>query len=248
MKFSLEICCYTVESASTAAKAGAHRVELCAGRLEGGTTPSAGYLHEAAFIDGIPILPILRPRGGDFCYSDAEFRQMLYDLELMRELGFAGVVTGILLPNGQADIHRLSMLKQVAGDMEFCIHRAIDMSKNPLEALDQMIDLGVKRVLSSGARNTALEGLELLEKMANQANGRIEIMAGSGVNSGNILQLMQTGIHHFHASASRPEASPMLYRNTTISMGKESDLDEFARFEANEIEIEVMLTQLNSVK
>jgi copper homeostasis protein len=247
MKFSLEICCYTVESASTAAKAGAHRVELCAGRLEGGTTPSAGYLHEAAFIDGIPILPILRPRGGDFCYSDAEFRQMLYDLELMRELGFPGVVTGILLPNGNADLHRLSMLKQVAGDLEFCIHRAIDMSKNPLEALDQLIDLGVKRVLSSGARNTALEGLELLEQMANKANGRIEIMAGSGINAGQIEALWKIGIRHFHASASSHFPSPMQFRNPLIAMGKEGDQDEYLRTEADPQKIKAMMEKLNDL-
>jgi copper homeostasis protein len=108
--------------------------------------------------------------------------------------------------------------------------------------------LGVKRVLSSGRKNTAIEGIANLEQMQHLFGNRIEIMAGSGVKSGNIPKLMQIGIKHFHASASRPEASPMQYRNTTISMGKETGLDEFARFEANEIEIEAMLKQLNSVK
>ncbi|MCB0820774.1 MAG: copper homeostasis protein CutC, partial [Bacteroidetes bacterium] len=209
---SLEICCYSVESARRAARAGAQRVELCAGRTESGITPSAGYLHEAVVVEGIRILPILRPRGGDFCYSDAEFRQMLYDLEMMQELGFPGVVTGVLLPNGRADLHRMSMLKQVAGNMEFCVHRCIDMSENSFTMLEELIQLGVKRVLSSGRYNTAVAGIDVLKELNKQAGNRIEIMAGSGVNSNNILQLKNAGIKHFHASAGRPETSPMTYR------------------------------------
>ncbi len=241
LHFSLEICAYSAESARRAARAGAQRVELCAGRLEGGTTPSAGFLHEVAFVEGIQVLPILRPRGGDFCYSDAEFRQMLYDLELIHELGFPGVVTGILLPNGKADLHRLSMLKQTAGNMDFCIHRCIDMAENSLTMLEELIQLGVKRVLSSGRQNTALQGLEMLREMHEAAANRIEIMAGSGVNSKNIPALKEAGIRHFHASAGRLEPSPMQYRNEHISMGKESGADEFARFEADETEIAAML-------
>jgi len=246
MNVSLEICCYSVESALRAARAGAQRVELCAGRPEGGTTPSAGYLHEAAFIDGIQILPILRPRGGDFCYSDAEFRQMLYDLELMQELGFPGVVTGILLPNGKADLHRLSMLKQTAGEMEFCVHRCIDMCDNSVIMLEELIELGVKRVLSSGRKNTAIAGIEMLRELNEAGGNRIEIMAGSGVNSNNILQLKEVGLNHFHASAGKPESSPMIYRNNELSMGKEPSSDEYDRYEAYEEEIRAMLQQLNT--
>lgn len=247
-KFSLEICAYSAESVSRAAKAGANRVELCAGRLEGGTTPSKGLLSSALKFKSIEVYPILRPRGGDFCYTEAEFEEMLIDLKLFRELGMPGFVTGILLPNGQFDMSRMEVLMQEAGDMDFCVHRAIDMCSNSLQSFEELIELGVKRVLSSGRKNTAVEGIANLEQMQHLFGNRIEVMAGSGVNSGNILQLLQTGIKHFHASASRPEASPMLYRNTTINMGKESDLDEFARFEANEIEIEAMLKHLNSVK
>lgn len=247
-QFSLEICAYSAESVSRAAKAGANRVELCAGRLEGGTTPSKGLLSQALKFKSIEVYPILRPRGGDFCYTEAEFEEMLIDLKLFRELGAPGFVTGILLPDGHFDMTRMEALKLEAGDMDFCVHRAIDMCSNSLQSFEELIELGVKRVLSSGRKNTAIEGIENLQQMQKLFGSRIEIMAGSGVNSGNILQLMQTGIQHFHASASRLEASPMNYRNENISMGKDSGMDEFARFEANEIEIKAMLKQLNSVK
>jgi copper homeostasis protein len=248
MNYSLEICAYSAESVLRAARAGAHRVELCAGRLEGGTTPSAGLIQEALAVGDIDVFPIIRPRGGDFCYTDAEFREMLYDIEMLRETGVKGIVTGVLLPDGNMDIHRMAMLKDTAGDMEFCCHRAIDMTRNMMNAMEQLIELGVKRVLSSGGHNTAIEGIETLSQLQQTYGSQIEIMAGSGVNSRNILQLMKVGIRHFHASAGRLELSPMQYRNEHISMGKESGADEFARFEADETEIVAMLTHLKNLQ
>jgi copper homeostasis protein len=246
-KFSLEICAYSAESVLRAARAGAHRVELCAGRLEGGTTPSAGLIQEALAIGSIDVFPIIRPRGGDFCYSDAEFREMLYDIEILRETGVKGIVTGILLPDGKMDMHRMAMLKDTAGDLELCCHRAIDMTNNMLNAIEDLIELGVKRVLSSGGHNTAIEGIETLSQLQQTYGSHIEIMAGSGVNSKNIPRLMEAGIRHFHASAGRLEPSPMQYRNEHISMGKESGADEFARFEADETEIVAMLAHLKNL-
>jgi copper homeostasis protein len=193
------------------------------------------------------VFPIIRPRGGDFCYSTSEFNEMLRDVEMCRNLGAQGIVTGILLPDGSFDVSRLQQLKDLAGPLEFCIHRAIDMCKNPLQALEQLIDLGVTRVLSSGARNTAIEGIEMLEQLVIRANERIEIMAGSGVNASQIEALWNIGIRHFHASASSHFASPMQYRNPHITMGKEGDQDEYLRTEADPQKIESMMEKLHAL-
>lgn len=238
--FSLEICAYSLESVMLAEAAGADRVELCAGRLEGGTTPSIGMIQLALQCKNIQVFPILRPRGGDFCYSDLEFQEMLIDLESMKQQGVPGVVTGILLPNGRLDLERMKQLKDAAGEVEFCVHRAIDMSYNPFETLQELIDLGVARVLSSGAANTALEGIELLGKMEEASKGQIQIMAGSGVNAAQIPELWRAGIRHFHASASSFQPSKMNFRNPSIQMGKEGDLDEYAIQVANETKISEM--------
>jgi copper homeostasis protein len=225
---SLEICAYSLETVLIAEAAGADRVELCAGRLEGGTTPSFGAIILALECKNIQVFPILRPRGGDFCYSDFEFQEMLIDLESMKNQGVPGVVTGILLPNGRLDLARMKLLKDAAGEMEFCVHRAIDMSYNPFETLQELIDLGVARVLSSGAANTAIEGISVLKKLVSQAEKRTQIMAGSGVNAAQIPELWKAGIRHFHASASSFKDSNMNFRNPEILMGKEGDIDEFA--------------------
>jgi copper homeostasis protein len=244
--FSLEICAYSVESVILAESAGADRVELCAGWLEGGTTPSFGTIQLALQCKNIRVFPILRPRGGDFCYSDLEFQEMLIDLESLKEQGVPGVVTGILLPNGRLDVERMKQLKAAAGKLEFCVHRAIDMSYNPFETLQKLIDLGVTRVLSSGAANTALEGIEVLKKLVFQADNRIQIMAGSGVSAAQIPELWNAGIRHFHASASSLFPSPMQFRNPRITMGKEGDQDEYMRTEADPQKIKALLEAIQA--
>lgn len=243
-QFSLEICAYSAESVARAAQAGAHRVELCSGRLEGGTTPSKGLLSQAMKVKSIEVYPILRPRGGDFCYSEAEFEEMLIDLKLFREMGVPGFVTGILLPNGQFDMERMEILKQQSGSLNFCVHRAIDMCSNSLQSFEELIELGVKRVLSSGRKNTAIEGIANLEQMQHLFGNRIEIMAGSGVNEHNAQALWNAGIRHFHASALGNEPSPMAYKNIDIRMGKEGDVDEFARYHADVSKIEALKNAL----
>ena len=244
MNYSLEICAYSAQSVAIAAACGADRVELCSGRLEGGTTPGYGLLHEALQHKSLGVFPIIRPRGGDFCYSESEFGEMFRDVEFCREQGVQGIVTGILHPDGSFDIPRMQHLKSVAGNLEFCVHRAIDMCRNPLEALEQLIELGITRVLSSGARNTAIEGIDTLHKMVQASNGRIQIMAGSGVNASQIETLWQAGIRHFHASASSLYPSAMEYRNPHIRMGKEGAQDEYACSETDPKKITAMLRNL----
>jgi len=238
--FSLEICAYSLESVMLAEAAGADRVELCAGRLEGGTTPSIGTIQLALQCKNIQVFPILRPRGGDFCYSDLEFQEMMIDLEQMKQRGVPGVVTGVLLPNGRLDLERMKQLKDAAAQIEFCVHRAIDMSYNPFDTLQELIDLGVTRVLSSGAANTALEGIEVLKQLVVQAENRIQLMAGSGVSAAQIPELWKAGIRHFHASASSLFPSPMQFRNPRITMGKEGDQDEYLRSEADPQKIKAL--------
>jgi copper homeostasis protein len=230
---SLEICCYSSESVITAAANGAQRVELCSGRLEGGTSPSAGMLLAALEVKNIEVFPILRPRGGDFCYSHSEFDEMLHDVVWYAKMGVKGCVTGILLPNGDFDYQRMLKIKAEAPTMELCVHRAIDMCSNSIEAIPVLKELGVRRILSSGRKNMAIEGIAMLRNMQEEAGKSIEIMAGSGVKAEQIPSFWEAGIRHFHASASVHTPSAMHYRNEGISMSKEHPAEEFSVFRAN---------------
>ena len=218
MAFTLEICAASIASCIAAAEGGANRIELCDNLLEGGTTPS--YATIALAREKIDLYPIIRPRGGDFLYSDLEFEVMKKDIELCKQLGCNGVVIGILLPNGRVDQERCRILTQLAWPMGVTFHRAFDMTDNPFEALEDIISIGCERILTSGARNTAVEGAALLKDLLERANDRIAIMAGSGVRATNIAQLIQTtGITEFHTTAKAYEESKMVYRNPNVSMG-----------------------------
>ena len=237
---SLEICCYSSESVLTATANGAQRVELCSGRLEGGTSPSAGMLQAALEVKNIEIFPIVRPRGGDFCYSHHEFDEMLRDVVCFAQIGVKGCVTGILLPNGDFDYQRMLKIKSEAPTLQLCVHRAIDMCRNSIEAIAVLKELGVKRILSSGRKNTAIEGLEMLVQMQETAGNGIEIMAGSGVKAEQIPSFWKAGIRHFHASAAALIPSKMQYRNEAISMSKDHPDEEFSVVHANGERIKTM--------
>ncbi|TWF39106.1 copper homeostasis protein [Chitinophaga polysaccharea] len=220
MAFTLEICAASLASCIAAAEGGANRIELCDNLLEGGTTPSYATIALAREKVKIDLYPIIRPRGGDFLYSDLEFEVMKKDIELCKQLGCNGVVIGILLPNGRVDQERCRILTQLAWPMGVTFHRAFDMTDNPFEALEDIISIGCERILTSGARNTAVEGAALLKDLLERANDRIAIMAGSGVRATNIAQLIQTtGITEFHTTAKAYEESKMVYRNPNVSMG-----------------------------
>jgi copper homeostasis protein len=237
---TLEICCYSSESVLISAQNGAQRVELCSGRLEGGTSPSAGLLQASLHIPNIEVFPILRPRGGDFLYSHNEFDEMLRDVVLFAQMGAKGFVTGMLLPNGDFDYRRMYKIKSEAPTLEFCVHRAVDMCRNSIEALELLKELGVKRVLSSGRKNTAIEGLEMLGLMYEAAGNSIEIMAGSGVKAEQIPSFWDAGIRHFHASAGDIYPSQMLFKNEDISMSKDQPAAEFSVMRANGEKIKSM--------
>lgn len=195
----LEICCYSVESAKRAQEAGADRIELCAGRPEGGTTPSYGMLRQAVEIE-IPVVPMVRPRGGDFTYREDEFAAMVADVLLVRELGYGSVVTGILDQDLQIDVPALKVLIDAAGDMQVVFHRAFDMLDDPIAGLATLAELGVSRVLTSGGEPDAVAGTELLGKLIALDSGVI-VMPGGGVRPDNVGVLLDIGAQEVHSSA-----------------------------------------------
>ncbi|MEQ9886270.1 copper homeostasis protein CutC [Pectobacterium zantedeschiae] len=225
----LEVCCYSVDCAITAAQSGADRIELCAGQREGGLTPSYGALRGAREKVTIPVHPIVRPRGGDFCYSPTEFAAIKYDIEQIREMGFPGVVVGVLNEEGHIDLPKMREIMAVAQGMAVTFHRAFDMCLNPYVALEQLTDLGVSRILSSGQQQTAENGLRLLRELTQASRGPI-IMAGSGVRLTNVHKFQQAGIRELHSSAGQWTPSSMRYRKIGVSMCSDAELDEFSQY------------------
>jgi len=218
MSVELEVIAFDLISCQLAAANGADRIELCANPHEGGTTPSFGMMKAARKSTHIQVFPIIRPRGGDFLYTQEEFEIMKDDIKVAQDIGCEGVVIGILSDDGSVDIERCQELVSVAGQMEVTFHRAFDRVKDPLLSLEQIIAIGCKRILSSGLRPTANEGIPMLKTLVSQADGRIKIMPGSGVRSENIVQLaVETGAICFHSSARKTLKSQMNYFNTGMN-------------------------------
>lgn len=208
--------------------AGAHRIELCDNPGEGGTTPSYGFIKAARENVQIRLYPIVRPRGGDFFYSDAEFDLMKTDVKICKDLGCDGVVTGILNADGTVDKKRCKQLVALAYPMGVTFHRAFDRVKNAAQALEDIIETGCERVLTSGLVPNALDGAETLAALIKQAGESIIIMPGSGVRSDNIIELAQkTGAVEFHTSARMHIDSKMNYTNEAMKESLRSvSLDE----------------------
>ncbi|EOC1301100.1 copper homeostasis protein CutC [Cronobacter dublinensis] len=228
----LEICCYSLACAVTAQEAGADRIELCSAVNEGGLTPSAGVLMGARAQLTLPVHPIVRPRGGDFCYRADEFATMLDDIAFIRELGFAVLVTGVLNEDGEVDIARMRKIMRAADGMAVTFHRAFDMCASPLKALEELTDLGVARILTSGQQATAEKGISLITELKRQSRAPI-IMAGAGVRLSNLDLFLAHGIDELHSSAGIHIASPMRYRNTGVSMSSDASADEYARYQVD---------------
>ncbi|MEW7314651.1 copper homeostasis protein CutC [Buttiauxella gaviniae] len=225
----LEICCYGIDCAVTAQQAGADRIELCSAPKEGGLTPSAGVLRKVKERISIPVHPIIRPRGGDFCYTDAEFDTMLEDIAFVRELGYPGLVIGMLDGDGHIDLPRMKRVMEQAQGMAVTFHRAFDMCHNPHQALEQLTDLGVARILTSGQQQSAELGLSLLRELKQHSRAPI-IMAGAGVRLSNLEKFVEQGIDEMHSSAGQTVPSPMRYRKAGVSMSADAEADEFNRY------------------
>ena len=222
--YKFEICANSVASCIAAQEGGADRVELCSGIPEGGTTPSFGMIRKARASIDIALNVIIRPRGGDFLYSEDELEEMIHDISIAKELGADGLVFGCLTKEGNIDKRAMSILIEAAGGLPVTFHRAFDHSADPLKALEDIIELGCARILTSGCRPTALEGADLLAQLVKKAGERIIIMPGCGVNEGNIAEIARlSGAREFHFSAREPVESGMLFRNPDVAMGSEED-------------------------
>lgn len=221
----IEICVEGIDGLLAAQAAGADRVELCASLIEGGITPSFGTVRTALELATIPFHVIVRPRGGDFLYSEAEYRSMLADVGALADTGVAGVVIGCLNADGTIDEQRMSQLVKAAGSLNVTCHRAFDMTRDPTEALETLIRCKVGRVLTSGQRDTALEGADLLADLVTQAGDRIIILGCGGLDPENIGKVRRkTGLSEMHFAALKDVPSAMRYRNPRVAMGG-TDLD-----------------------
>jgi len=216
----IEICVEGIDGLLAAQAAGADRVELCASLVEGGITPSWGTVRTALELATVPFHAIVRPRGGDFLYSAAEYRSMLADVEALRELGVAGVVIGCLTADGTIDDERMAALVKAAGPLNVTCHRAFDMTRDPFEALEALVRCGVGRVLTSGQRDTAVEGADLLATLVERAAGRIIILGCGALGPDTIGAVRRrTGLTEMHFASLKDVPSGMRYRNPKVGMG-----------------------------
>ena len=226
----IEVCVDTVESAIAAQRGGADRVELCASLLEGGVTPSAGSIETARKCLNIPIQVMIRPRGGDFLYSHVDFDIMKRDVQVGKQCGADGVVFGILTADGEIDKERTRELIESARPLNVTFHRAFDMTLDPYQAIEDLIELGVNRVLTSGQAASAAEGAKLIRDLVETARGRIAVMAGGGLNETNIRQVVAgSGVRELHFSGRSTMDSVMRYRNLNVALGSAQEHSEYQR-------------------
>jgi copper homeostasis protein len=217
---TIEVCVENTDGLVAAQRAGADRAELCASLLEGGLTPSWGMVEAARRLATIPFHVIVRPRGGDFLYSDIEFAAMLADVRALKGLGVDGVVVGCLTPEGEIDEARMQALVAAARPLSVTCHRAFDMTRDFARAMEALVRCGVDRVLTSGQRDTALEGLDTIRATVAAARGRIGVMACGALDAASIARVRDfTGAPELHFAALRTEPSGMRYRNPGVGMG-----------------------------
>lgn len=216
----IEICVDSLASVQACAEGGADRIELCAGLVEGGTTPSAGFLKEARRLFPGRIMMMIRPRGGDFLYSPGEVDVMRHDIREARDGGADGVVFGCLTPEGEIDERITARLVQEAAGMDVTFHRAFDVSRDLAASLERLITLGIPRVLTSGGRPSVPEGIPVIASLVRQSAGRITILPGGGIQAAAVQEtIAATGVSECHLSARRPAESGMIHRRPDIPMG-----------------------------
>lgn len=227
-QYLIEIATTDFTTTAEAVRGGANRIELCAALTEGGTTPSFGMIRKCREAFDVALFPIIRPRGGDFLYSAEEYDIMVQDILLCKELGCDGVVAGLLLPDGSIDVQRTAALVEAAYPMEFTFHRAFDRCRDPFEAMEQLINIGCQRILTSGQEPTAPLGVEMIASLIKAADERIVIMPGSGVRKDNIKDLAQrTGAIEFHSSLRGKRNSNMEFIHPAFASSEESYSNPF---------------------
>lgn len=239
MEFKLEVIAFNLDCCIKIEEAGAHRIELCSNPGEGGTTPSYGFITAARNNVSIELFPIIRPRGGDFFYNAGEFEIIKSDVAFCKKIGCDGVVIGILNPDGTIDKKRCRILVDLAYPMSVTFHRAFDRTADPFRALEDVIDIGCQRILTSGLKPTAMEGISMIESLVKKAEDRIIIMPGSGIRADNILEIsVKTGTTEFHSSARKTVPGKMEYFNK--GMG-----EELMTIEVNKEEVREMVQLLS---
>jgi copper homeostasis protein len=239
MSLTLEVCAFNLQSSVIAEKAGAKRVELCENPADGGTTPSYGTIKQTREKISIALYPIIRPRGGNFFYDEEEFAIIKQDILLCKQLGCDGISTGVHTQNGEIDTERLKRIVEWAYPMGVTCHRVFDATPDPMKALEDIITCGCERILTSGQKSSAPEGIDLLARLVQQAAGRIIIMPGAGVRSSNIETLINgTGATEFHTSARITAPDPVTFRNPAIT-------DAGPWYIANEEELKKIINVLN---
>ena len=226
--YLLECCVDSAESALNAAQGGADRLELCSGLVIGGITPTLSLYEQVRRHTGLPIHILIRPRFGDFLYSNQELSVMEADIRAFRQAGAQGVVIGCLTPEGDLDPEAMKRLMAAAGGMSITLHRAFDMCRDPFRTLAQAKALGINTILTSGQAATAPEGAALLGELVERAGERIAILAGSGVSAASVPALSRVGVRQFHASAKKTVDGPMAFRRGGVPMGLPL-MDEYAR-------------------
>ncbi|MBI9055002.1 MAG: copper homeostasis protein CutC [Bacteroidales bacterium] len=247
-ELKLEVCANSVESAIMAQKGGAHRVELCDNIYEGGTTPSYGSILIARETLNIDLNIIIRPRGGDFYYSDLEFEIMKKDVEFAKQVGVDGVVIGLLNTDGNIDKKRTAELVKLANPMSVTFHRAFDVCNDPFQALEDIINCGCNRILTSGQKNKAFDGIVLIRTLVEKANDRIIIMSGSGINEDNISEIHhKTDANEFHASLRNPKENGMVFRKKEIEMSSIPNISEFEKLVTDPKRVKKIIKILNTL-
>jgi len=244
----IEIAANSLQSALNARHGGASRIELCADLELGGTTPSAGLIRKVRSALDIPVFVLIRPRSGDFIYTESELEVMLEDISFCRQAGVDGIVSGILHPDGTIDEAGLKRLLQEASGMQFTFHRAFDITVFPSQSLQVLKSHGVHRILTSGQKDNAIEGRSLIRQLVEEAGDDIIIMPGCGINENNILPLAEfTGAREFHASMRTRVKSPILYHNRSLLLSSGVEIPENDYFISDGDRISRLLSRLDKV-
>ncbi len=237
----IEVCVDSLASALAAERGGAARVELCSNLLQGGVTPSAGLIEQVRARTSIGLQVMIRPRGGDFCYTRDEFETMRCDIIVAKKLGADGVAFGVLDARGMVDIERTLQLVEQARPLRVTFHRAFDMSADLFQALEHVCATGADRLLTSGGEKTATEAVDRIARLVESARGRITVMVCGGIKHHNAASIVKdTGVREIHVGLRRPAVGPMLHRNPRISLGtsgREDQLLEDQRFEVLEEDV-----------
>ena len=239
-----EICIDSVEGVVASANAGADRVELCSALLEGGLTPTYGMVKQAASASkSVAVQVMIRPRGGDFLYSDDEFDVMKEDILQLRTIGVSGFVFGLLDAEGNVDADRTGQLIEISRPASVTFHRAFDMARDPYDALETLIDLGVDRLLTSGQAATVLEGAPLIKQLIERSGGKIVVIPGGDITARNVARILkETGAGEIHFAALETQPGPMLHRNPGVFMGGTLRPPEYERTVTSQTEIERVLS------